>query len=259
MTQRGAGRWRLQVTADPDPLDGTQRRLSRTVSGSRVEAREALQRLVVEAGAGLAGWASATVASLLHQFMTTANLAPTTRQDWDSVISHHLNPSLGVLPLWKLTARDCDQLYATMAASGIGPSRVRCAHVVLHRAVAQAVRWGWLARNPVARDWPRSTNGPHRQSGSLVRLPTRRSAALGHRGTPKARPRNRHPGEQAGAVAVAEHAVALAAELAHGRVLDVAVGVEGFDLGYSAALGTTSMPKFAAASSMSACGIGSSP
>jgi integrase len=81
--------------------------------------------------------------------MTTAALAPTTRLDWESVVTHHLLPSLGDLPLWKLTARDCDQLYARMAAAGSGPSRVRCAQLVLHRAVAQAVRWGWLARNPV--------------------------------------------------------------------------------------------------------------
>lgn len=37
-----------------------------------------------------------------------------------------------------------------MAAGGTEPSRVRCAYVVLHRAVAQAVRWGWQARNPVS-------------------------------------------------------------------------------------------------------------
>lgn len=37
-----------------------------------------------------------------------------------------------------------------MRATGLGPSRVRCAHVVLHRAVAQTVRWGWLPRNPVS-------------------------------------------------------------------------------------------------------------
>ncbi len=150
MTQRDQGRWRLQVTGDPDPLTGRRRRLSRTVEGTRSEARQALQRLVVEAGAGLVGGATSTVATLLEAFMTTATLAPTTRQDWESVIAHHLLPSLGDLPLWKLTARDCDQLYARMAAAGSGPSRVRCAHVVLHRTVAQAVRWGWLARNPVS-------------------------------------------------------------------------------------------------------------
>ena len=37
-----------------------------------------------------------------------------------------------------------------MKADGLGPSRVRCAHVVLHRAFAQAVRWGWVVRNPVS-------------------------------------------------------------------------------------------------------------
>jgi integrase len=150
MIQRGAGRWRLQVTGDPDPLNGTRRRLSRTVSGSRTEARDALQRMVVEVGAGLHGGASVTVGRLLEQFMCVARLAPTTREDWESVIRRHLSPSLGDIPLWKVTARDCDQLYARMAAEGLGPSRVRCAHVVLHRAMAQAVRWGWLARNPVS-------------------------------------------------------------------------------------------------------------
>src|SRR5439155_1367603 len=106
MTQRDQGRWRLQVTGDPDPLTGRRRRLSRTVEGTRSEARQALQRLVVEAGAGLVGGATSTVATLLEAFMTTATLAPTTRQDWESVIAHHLLPSLGDLPLWKLTARD---------------------------------------------------------------------------------------------------------------------------------------------------------
>lgn len=149
MTERSPGRWRLQVTGDPDG-GGTPLRLSRTIEGTRSDAREALQRLVVESGAGLSGSAKTTVGSLLEQFMVTATLAPTTRADWASVIRVHLKPSLGDIALWKLTARHCDQLYTRMAQQGAGPSRVRCAHVVLHRAVAQAVRWGWLSRNPVS-------------------------------------------------------------------------------------------------------------
>jgi integrase len=102
--------------------------------------------MVVEAGAGLYGGGRVTVGDLLEQFLESATLAPTTYHDWLSVTTRHLKPALGDLPLWKLTARDCDQLYARMAAAGLGPSRVRCAHVVLHRAVAQAVRWvGWRA------------------------------------------------------------------------------------------------------------------
>ena len=52
MTERSPGRWRLQVTGDPDG-GGTPLRLSRTIEGTRSDAREALQRLVVESGSGL--------------------------------------------------------------------------------------------------------------------------------------------------------------------------------------------------------------
>jgi hypothetical protein len=87
--------------------------------------------------------------------------APTTRADWESVIANQLVPALGDVPLWHLTARACDALYTTLKAEGLGPSRVRSTHVVLHRAVAQAVRWGWLALNPVSDasrpDVPRTT------------------------------------------------------------------------------------------------------
>jgi integrase len=150
MVERSPGRWRLQVAADPDLITGERRPLSRTISGTRTEAKEALQRLVVEAGAGLHGGGQVDVGDLLDQFMASAALGALTREDWECVIERHLRPALGTLPLWKLTARHCDQLYARMAAAGLGPSRVRCAHVVLHRAVAQAVRWGWLARNAVS-------------------------------------------------------------------------------------------------------------
>jgi integrase len=106
--------------------------------------------MVVEAGAGLYGGGRITVGYLLDEFLSWATLSPTTYNDWLSVTTKHLKPALGGLPLWKLAARDCDHLYVRMAAGGLGASRVCCAHVVLHRAAAQAVRWGWLPRNPVS-------------------------------------------------------------------------------------------------------------
>ena len=164
MVERSPRHWRLQVTADPDLLTGERRRLSRSITGTRTDATQALQRLVVEAGAGLHGDAGTTVGVLLEQFMISATLASSTRSDWDSVIARHLLPAFEDLPLSKLGARDCDRLYAWMAADGIGPSRVRCAHVVLHRTLAQAMRWGWLTRNPVSDatrpDVPRTTINP---------------------------------------------------------------------------------------------------
>ena len=138
------------MAVDPDPVSGDRRRLSRTVQGTRSEAKDALQRMVVDAGCGLYGGGRVTLGDLLDQFLASATLGPTTRADWVSVTERHLKPALGEMPLWKLTSRDCDQLYARMKSAGLGQSRVRCAHVVLHRAVAQAVRLGWLVRNPVS-------------------------------------------------------------------------------------------------------------
>ncbi len=150
MTERGPGRWRLQVTPIADPLTGKRRRVSRTVIGTRAEARQALQRFAVENSAGLVGNSTNTVETLLDAFMATATLAPTTREDWQSLINRHIVPQLGAIPLWRFTARDCDRFYTRLREPGIGPSRVRCAHVILHRAVSQAVRWGWITHNPVA-------------------------------------------------------------------------------------------------------------
>lgn len=148
MIERGRGRWRLQVTPEPDPLAGPRRRISKTVVGSRAEARRELHRLIADAGARLAP-AEATVASLMDAFMATATLATTTRADWQSLMDRHIVPDIGAVRLMKLRPRDCDEFYRRLAAAGLGPSRVRCAHVVLHRACAQAVRWGWLTHNPV--------------------------------------------------------------------------------------------------------------
>ncbi len=154
LTKLGPALWRLQVTSnadrEPGAIPGAIRRLSRTFRGTKAEARAALQRFLVEIGCDLHGGSTATIAVLLEQFMTTASLAPTTRADWQSVVANQLVPALGDIPLWRLTARDCDALYTALANDGLGASRVRCAHVVLHRAFAQAVRWRWLTRNPVS-------------------------------------------------------------------------------------------------------------
>ena len=69
MTDRGSGRWRLQVAVDPDPVSGERRRLSRTVHGTRAEAKDALQRMVVDAGGGLYGGGRVTLGDLLDQFL----------------------------------------------------------------------------------------------------------------------------------------------------------------------------------------------
>ena len=69
-----------------------------------------------------------------------------------SVTERHLKPAIGEMPL--------SEAHLEGLRPALCPHEVRRArsvhgrqdapHVVLHRAVAQAVRWGWLVRNPVS-------------------------------------------------------------------------------------------------------------
>jgi hypothetical protein len=67
----------------------------------------------------------------------------------------HLLPYLGSVGLQEITPPMLNGLYSKLLASGradgtggLAPNTVRNVHVVLHKALSDAVRWGLLARNP---------------------------------------------------------------------------------------------------------------
>jgi integrase len=80
-------------------------------------------------------------------------------------------PALGHVPLQALTAAHLNRLYADLAEhgrrdgrGGLKPKSVRHVHVLLHKALSDAVRWGLVARNVAdAADPPRV---PHQDRGA---------------------------------------------------------------------------------------------
>lgn len=80
--------------------------------------------------------------------------APGTVTQTRSVIRHHLGPRLGGVPLKRLRAADIDSCYAAMRklpgrkGRFMSLAAIRRVHVVLHAALAQAVKWGWIPTNP---------------------------------------------------------------------------------------------------------------
>jgi integrase len=154
MRQRGKDAWELRVYRGVDPDTGHQRWATRTVHGSRRNAARELVRFAAETG--YARLRAGSVADLLARWFAAASphwAAPTGRQT-RSVIDRHLIPHLGHLPVTKLTAADIDDLYAHLLRAGgrearpLAPGTVHRIHVVLHRALAQAVRWEWIWLNP---------------------------------------------------------------------------------------------------------------
>lgn len=103
--------------------------------------------------------------------------AVTTASHTRSVIDCYLKPNLGHLHLAKLTTADIDDFYGHLLRAGgrnerpLAPGTVVRVHGVLHRALAQAVRWGWIWLNP-------ATNAtPPRVGPAEIRPPTPRDVA----------------------------------------------------------------------------------
>ena len=154
--QRGPGSWQLRVYLGVGADTGKERWATKTVHGSRRHATGQLREFVEEAG--YARLRAGTVADLLERWL--ANASPgwstsTLRQN-RSVIECHLKPQLGHLAVNKLTTVDIDDLYRHLLHAGGAEGRplaagtVHRVHVVLHRALTQAVRWEWVWLNPAS-------------------------------------------------------------------------------------------------------------
>jgi integrase len=177
MRQRGKGAWELRVYRGIDPETGRQRWLTKTVHGSRRHAQTQLATLVEEASH--ARIRAGTVGDLLERWFSAASAhwAPSTVRQTRSVVTHHLLPHLGHMAVTKLTTADIDDLYAHLLRVGgrnarrLSPGTVHRVHVVLHRALAQAVRWEWIWTNPA------STATPPRLEPAEIRPPSADSVA----------------------------------------------------------------------------------
>lgn len=149
--RRPDGRWCAQVTVGINPETGRPKR--RTVYGrTRQEAADKLARLLADAQQGLlVEPARETVAEYLHRWMETAQkprLRPRTFEDYQQIIRRHIVPALGSVRLNRLQPAQLQALYTQKLEEGLSANTVRIIHAILHRALAQAVKWGMLPRNP---------------------------------------------------------------------------------------------------------------
>ena len=158
--QRGTNSWELRIYQGVDPENGKERWATKTVRGSRRFATAQLRefRQVAICGRIRAG----TVAELLTQWTEAASpgWAATTKRETKSLIDRHLIPCLGHLAIAKLTTADIDDFYGHLLRRGgkderpLAPGTVQRTHVVLHRALARAVRWNWIWVNPASQSSP---------------------------------------------------------------------------------------------------------
>lgn len=172
MRQRGKDSWELRVYQGVDATSGRQRWATRTVHGSVQEVRRQLKAFAEEVER--ARTRTGSMGDLLEQWFEAASphWAVTTARQTRSVINRHLLPHLGHLPVVELTTAQIDALYGHLRRSGgrdgrpLTPGTVHRIHVVLHRALAQALRWEWIWINPA------STASPPRFEPTEIHPPT---------------------------------------------------------------------------------------
>jgi integrase len=161
MRQRG-GSWELRIYAGRDAVTGRKRWVTRTVRGGKREAQRALAAMVAEIDRGGTVRTTATVGELLEEWFAHAapGFSPKGAKETRGALDRNLLPFLGQVPLSKLGAADLDRFYRRLREKGgragrpLAPATIRRAHGILHRALGQGVRWGWLAVNPASSATP---------------------------------------------------------------------------------------------------------
>jgi integrase len=94
---------------------------------------------------------------LRHEWLPAiaTSVRPSTLAGYRLHVECHIVPRLGRLELTAIDARKLNALYASLLASGrvhgnggLSPASVRRVHATVHRALRDAVRWGYLNDNP---------------------------------------------------------------------------------------------------------------
>ncbi len=157
MREKRPGYWELRVFAGVDPLTGRKQYRTKTFRGTKRQASSALAVLVTEVDGGVVEPKKCTVAELLDAWLDHiehVGRSPSTLYGYRRLVRQLPEGFLGQ-PLGKITPKVLDDLYRLLSKQTTRkPATVLRFHSVLRAAFAQAVRWGWLDRNPVERATP---------------------------------------------------------------------------------------------------------
>jgi integrase len=147
--QRPNGRWEARVSIG---YNAQGRRLRRTVyAWTKKEVQDKLTALQSKKLDGtLCEPTKVTVATFLDRWLEDAvrpAIRATTHANYKGAIEKHINPRIGGLNLTKLTPINVQTLYGEMERSKASAYTRLLVHIVLRKALAQAVKWNMVPRN----------------------------------------------------------------------------------------------------------------
>jgi integrase len=150
--KRGKNCWAVVIPLGRDPQTGKSRQKWYSHK-TRREAEAHLAQIIAAMQGG--GWTPPTkmlTSDFLDQWLrdyAVGMVRVTTLDSYQAIVRVHLAPALGHVPLSALSAQAIQGYFSRKLQEGLSPATVHRHAMVLHKALACAVKWGALARNPV--------------------------------------------------------------------------------------------------------------
>ncbi|MDL2294064.1 site-specific integrase [Ruminococcaceae bacterium OttesenSCG-928-D13] len=150
--QRHGGRWEARYTSGRDP--GTGKQVQKSVYGAtQEEVVKKLRQVLTELDGGVFVEPSKmTVGAWLDiwvkEYLGAAK--PSTQENYASYTKNHIKPSLGAVKLQKLKPHQIQAFYNSLmiGEDALTAKTVRNIHGILHKALKQAVKVGYINNNP---------------------------------------------------------------------------------------------------------------
>ena len=149
--QRPDGRWEARYVAGHDP--GTGKQIRRSIYGATQ--KEVLQKLKqVQVGLDNGTYTDPnrmTISSWLTIWLAEylGGIKENSQYDYASQVRNHIVPALGAVKLQKLKPHQVQEFYNSLQRDkGLSPKTIKNVHGVLHSALKQAQRLGYIQQNP---------------------------------------------------------------------------------------------------------------
>lgn len=155
--ERSPGRWAIVLDIHESET-GKRRRKWHSFTGTKRQAQEQCARLIAELRGGTyIAPNKITVAQHLERWLDhiKSQVSPRTHERYSEIVRKNIVPALGSIALTRLRPIQISETYAKALAfgrrdgnGGLAPTTVIYMHRLIKHALAQAVRWELLNRNP---------------------------------------------------------------------------------------------------------------
>ncbi|MBW3576167.1 MAG: site-specific integrase [Actinobacteria bacterium] len=149
--------------------DGKRRQVLRSGFETKGEAERALEEFVNQSRQGVEPTNITVKDYLLDRWLPRTRTSVKTRNDRETHMRAYVIPRIGGFKLVNLTGEELNEMYDDLAVRGrtqrrdpelgwgLSPTTIRRIHTQLHKAFADAMRWGLIIRNPCDQADPPST------------------------------------------------------------------------------------------------------